>query len=672
MDLFYRASLRGGSVRPVGQAQSHGIRSTAVGVRRTKVTEWAPCQDIKETTVMKLFSRSSAERPGKRRGLGRLALSVGLLLPLAASFGALSAAVLSTSPASASIPLPEINGTLYQPVVPDRITDTRANSGYPNAGNTLTAGRTLSVQVTGIGSVSAADFVPLGAFAVVVNITAINPTANGYLTAYAAGQTLPFASTVNFLAGQTIANEATITLGNAGFLNPGYINIYNYQGTTDVAVDVQGYYTSSTAPEALIPGFYYPISYLSPVTGAIDNAPVRVLDTRPGSGQQGAGSTIGPDQQITFYPGTSTFAPSQTLVPLNATAVVLNVTEATNTASSFLTVWATGAGQPVASDLNWQAGAGPIANRVIVPYNPLTQSVSILNWAGSTDVVADLDGYFAPESEVPGLGNFEPTGCPILITQTLTVTPPPAVNAAGGTFTLTYTPLIGPPVTTAPISDTASASAVKSALGAIGYPVVSVTGSALPSPLVISSTTVFPLTVTDSTTPVASVVIGPLSPNFTGSCPGFFAGSVYYGLTAPARIADTRAQTTVPYALSTLGALDILDILVPPDAFPPSTGAFAPSGFDGVDINATVTDTTAPSYLEIFPAEGGFGLTTTQLTGHPASDINWTAGEIISNGDLVAEVSDVPLPSIDVFNWAGNVDVIIDVYGYFALDPVVP
>ena len=83
---------------------------------------------------MKLFSRSSAEGPGRRRGLtGRLALSVGLLLPLAASFGAFAAAF-NASPASASIPLPEVGGTLYQPGVPTRIADTRANSGYQGAG----------------------------------------------------------------------------------------------------------------------------------------------------------------------------------------------------------------------------------------------------------------------------------------------------------------------------------------------------------------------------------------------------------------------------------------------------------------------------------------------------------------------------------------------------------
>jgi len=533
----------------------------------------------------------------------------------------------------------------------------------------------------------------LGAFAVVVNITAVNPSASGYLTAYAAGQTMPLASTVNFIAGQTIANEATITLGNAGFLNPGYIDIFNYQGSTDVVVDVQGYYAYGTPNQGFqdspvgVPfgSFYYPISYLGPVSGVLDNAPVRVLDTRPGSGQQGAGQTIGPDAQITFYPGTSSFAPSNTLVPLNATAVVLNVTEATDTASSFLTAWATGFGQPLASDLNWPAGAGPIANRVIVPYNPLTQTVSIFNWAGSTDVVADLDGYFAPESEF-GIGNFEPTGCPIHNEQTLALAPntagPGAITSGAetsptaGTFSLDVTNTLGVTATTAQLPFSATDAQIQGALGAIGYPVTSVTGG----PLGLTGSVVineggFPLTSVESDPTALLQLSNPglaILSTLTNSCPGFFAGSVYYGLTAPNRIADTRAQTTVPYALSTLGALSILDIAVNPDSSGPFTGAYAPAVFDGVDVNVTVTDTTAASYLEIFPAEQGIGLTTTQVTGHPASDINWVPGEIISNGDLVAEVADSPMTSMDVFNWAGNVDVVVDVYGYFALDPIAP
>jgi hypothetical protein len=30
------------------------------------------------------------------------------------------------------------------------------------------------------------------------------------------------------------------------------------------------------------------------------------------------------------------------------------------------------------------------------------------------------------------------------------------------------------------------------------------------------------------------------------------------------------------------------------------------------------------------------------------------------------------MTSIDVFNWAGTVDVVVDVYGYFALVPILP
>jgi hypothetical protein len=300
----------------------------------------------------------------------------------------------------------------------------------------------------------------------------------------------------------------------------------------------------------------------------------------------------------------------------------------------------------------------------------LTQTVSVFNWTGSTDVVADLDGYFAPESEF-GLGNFEPTGCPIHGTQSITLAAPISPT---DTFTLTVDTLSGP-VTTAPINtDTATGATVAAALEAIGYPVTSASGGPLGAGTAITiNEGGFPISSLNDATTGAPVLSSPstaFESTLAGTCPGFFAGSDYYGLTAPNRIADTRAQTTVPYALSTLGALSILDIAVNADSSGPFTGAYAPAAFDGVDVNVTVTDTTAPSYLEIFPAEGGNGLTATQAKGNPASDINWVPGEIISNGDLLAEASDTPTTSMDVFNWAGHVDVVVDVYGYFALDPI--
>jgi hypothetical protein len=595
---------------------------------------------------MKLFSR--AEGPGRKRGLaGRVALSVGLLLPVAASFGVFSA-VFSAAPASASIPASEAAGTLYVPVTPARIADTRANSGFQGAGDTLSSGQILTIRVAGLPS----DGVPITATAVVLNITAVNPSSAGYLTAYASGQTTPFASTVNFIAGQTIANEATITLGNNG-VTSGYVSILNHVGLTDVVVDVQGYYL----PPAPGDGFYYPVSYPNPVTGTLDNAPIRVLDTRQNSGQQGAGETLGPDQQLTFYPGTSSFAPSLTLVPADTIAVVLNLTEADSTAASFLTAWATGGPQPLASDVNFLAGQ-TVANRVIVPYNTTTQTISVYNWAGSTDVVADLDGYFA---KFGGEATLCPVTTPAENQTTLSFT------ATGGTFTLNYGGN-----TTGTIPYNASAAAVLSDLQAAPtyFPTtgVSATGGPLgTAPVVITyASGVLTITgnlagLTGGTNTVTTVALPAVYPS---TCPGFYPGSYYYGLTAPARIADTRANSGEPYTLSTLGALSILDIDVPGDVWGPATGFNAPADFDGVDVNVTVTNTTGSSFLTIFPAQGGIGLA--QLTTYPTSDINWVPGWIISNGDIVTTVASFPFTSMDVFNWSGNVDVVVDVYGYFA------
>jgi len=595
---------------------------------------------------MKLFSRGSAQGPGKRRSLaGRLALSVGLLLPVAASFGVF-AAVFSSAPASASIPASEAAGTTYFPVTPVRIADTRANSGFQGAGDTLSSGQILTIRVAGLPS----DGVPAGATAVVLNITAVNPSSAGYLTAYASGQTTPFASTVNFIAGQTIANEATITLGNNG-VTGGYVSILNHVGLTDVVVDVQGYYV------ATLSALYFPVSYPNPVTGSLDNAPIRVLDTRQNSGQQDAGQTLGPDQQLTFYPGTSTFAPNLTLVPDDATAVVLNLTEADSTASSFLTAWATGVAQPLASDVNFLAGQ-TIANRVIVPYNSTTQTISVYNWAGSTDVVADLDGYFADSV-------LEPTLCPVTTATANQTTL--SFTATGGTFTLNYNGN-----TTGTIPYNASAAAVLSDLQAAPtyFPTtgVSATGGPLGTAPVVITYAEGALTITGNlagltggTNTVTTVSLPAVYPS---TCPGFYPGSFYYGLTAPARIADTRANSGEPYTLSTLGALSILDIDVPGDVWGPATGFNAPADYDGVDVNVTVTNTTASSFLTIFPAQGGIGLA--QLTTYPTSDINWVPGWIISNGDIVTTVASFPFTSMDVFNWSGNVDVVVDVYGYFA------
>jgi hypothetical protein len=83
-------------------------------------------------------------------------------------------------------------GFVRHALQPYRLVDTRPNSGQ---GDTQTAGQTLTFKVSPSGT--APNDVPWGATAVVVNITAVNPTDTGYPTAFAAGQPVPFVSTVN-------------------------------------------------------------------------------------------------------------------------------------------------------------------------------------------------------------------------------------------------------------------------------------------------------------------------------------------------------------------------------------------------------------------------------------------------------------------------------------------
>jgi len=91
------------------------------------------------------------------------------------------------------------------------------------------AGSTTTIQVAGRGNI------PADASAALVNVVAINPGAAGFFTIYPCGSDRPEASTLNFAAGQTIANGATIKLGTGGT-----ICVYTDQ-TTDLLLDVTGF-----------------------------------------------------------------------------------------------------------------------------------------------------------------------------------------------------------------------------------------------------------------------------------------------------------------------------------------------------------------------------------------------------------------------------------------------
>lgn len=249
-------------------------------------------------------------------------------------------------------------GSSLVPVTPYRALDSRSGIGPYRA--PWGAGEVRSVPIA-----RGAGPVPTTATAVVLNVTATNGTApRSHLRIFPSGNALPESSSLNFRAGDNVANQVTVGLRN------GRIDIYQHTGTADVVVDVVGYY-------ALDGSLYVPITNQ------------RILDTRPES-------RIGP--LTTFTTG----AQAQTLkvvgraaVPAGATGVVLNVTGVGATNRTNLRLYPTGSAPTITSNLNLVPGvARPNAVTVALSADG---RVTIENFRGSVDVVIDIVGYtFAP------------------------------------------------------------------------------------------------------------------------------------------------------------------------------------------------------------------------------------------------------------------------------------
>ena len=259
-------------------------------------------------------------------------------------------------------PTPATAG-LYRPLVPGRLMDTRSSLG---GSPTLTAGQTVNLQVTGKQNVPAT-----GVSAVVLNVTATGPTVSGYLTVFPSGGAQPLASNVNFVPGQTVPNRVVVKVGATG-----QVSIFNFAGRTDAVVDVGGWFTDGSDPAATGGKF----------TGL---TPARILDTRIG---QGAPAAVGANGLVSVLVAGQGLVPAMTAT-VPPKAVVLNVTVTNTTAASFLTVYPSDAtARPTASDLNWTAGL-TVPNLVVVKVGA-DGKIDIYNLAGSTDVIADVVGWY--------------------------------------------------------------------------------------------------------------------------------------------------------------------------------------------------------------------------------------------------------------------------------------
>ena len=122
--------------------------------------------------------------------------------------------------------------TAFHTLTPCRIMDTRQPAG-PYGGPALAAGSERPVAVTGVCGI------PATARTISANLTVTGATTAGHVVATAAAARPSSTSTINFTAGKTRANNATIPLGPGGTL---LLRSGMPSGSVNVILDVNGYF----------------------------------------------------------------------------------------------------------------------------------------------------------------------------------------------------------------------------------------------------------------------------------------------------------------------------------------------------------------------------------------------------------------------------------------------
>jgi hypothetical protein len=252
-------------------------------------------------------------------------------------------------------PPPDSGASTFTPVTPVRLVDTRNGIG---ASGRVAPGRQVVLQLAdGV-------IVPADATAAVLNVTAVDPSAAGFVTVYPCSDSVPDTSTLNYVRGQTVANTTIAALSGAGQLC-----VWTF-AETDILVDITGWLGPTGT------------SRLTPI------GPTRVVDTRSGIGGRRltAGATMTVDLNGKIPPG--------------ATAVALNVTGVTASSPGYMTVFPCSGAVPNTSTVNYAAGEARPNNTIV---GLADGRVCIYTYA-ATEVLVDLLGAYGPS----GLA-YEPT-----------------------------------------------------------------------------------------------------------------------------------------------------------------------------------------------------------------------------------------------------------------------
>lgn len=345
--------------------------------------------------------------------------------------------------------------------------------------------------------------------------------------------------------------------------------------------------------------------------------PIRVLDSRDVTGTS-----------VLAAAGVTRISLSKH-VPADAIAAVLNVTGADASEGTFLTVYPDGKERPPVSTLNLVRGQTR-ANAATVRIGA-DSGINVYNNAGRVHVIVDLAGYYTLDTTASGFTSL--TAGRVLDTRS------GAPVAAGGVVTVDLSTKV-PATATAVTFNLTGVSATQST-----YITAWPTGATRPraSNLNLMNGEATPNQVTMALSRDRKVSLY----NHAGSVhllvdpTGFYAsdrGLAFFPV-VPTRILDTRPARGLgqgeTHAVSLAGIL--------------------PAGASSIVCNVTGTNTTATTYVTIWP---------TGSTKPKSSHLNLVAGQTAANMALLELGTD---KSIQIYNNAGYADIVADFAGYFDL-----
>lgn len=248
----------------------------------------------------------------------------------------------------------------FYPLPPCRVLDTRYANG-PLGGPAIPAAGVRDVPV-----LSSNCGVPASAQAYSLNATVAPLGPLSYLTLWPTGQAQPFVSTLNAVTGAIVANAAIVPAGTSGSISAFATS------QTHLVLDINGYFAPPGSANAQR---YYAVG------------PCRLLDTRQAAGEFG-GPVLTAGQSRGFRLPLAACG-----LPTTAAAYALNATVVPETTLSFLTLWPSGAPQPLVSTLNALDDL-IVANAAIVPAGTAGAVSSYVT--NGTHLILDANGYFAP------------------------------------------------------------------------------------------------------------------------------------------------------------------------------------------------------------------------------------------------------------------------------------